>query len=446
MARKQRIKEIKLTDEDLPINGESSSLWKEYKNKCWDVYQNLPYPSSTDDEAWRRTSLRSLKLDRLQLPNGQVGQSERETIVADYFGVSDAGSRGGQATLTPREVNFTLSPELIEQGVIFTDLKSAAEEHPELIDQVLGRIVTPEDGKFAALTGAFAEQGIFLYVPEGVRVEKPIYGLTWAPGASVAHLSHLVIYLDEGASLKYLHESTSPQDITEQALAGENWEIYVGPGANLEFVEFQTFGTHMWSFAHKKAQVDRDGKINWIMASLGARLSKHFSTYDLVGEGAEGRISGLYFGHGEQHQTFNTQQNHLAPHTYSDLLYKGVLTGSSRSVWRGMIYVSPGSQYIDGYQANRNMILSDDARADSIPGLEIQNDDVRCTHGSTVGKVDPEQLFYLQARGIPLEEAKRLIVYGFFEDVMKRIPFQEVKDNLSKEIRQKLKSLPKNGK
>lgn len=437
MARSQRTKEFTFTDRDLPIDGESPDVWSEYKKKAWEAFQAIPYPT-TNDEAWRRTTLRSMKMDSFRLPNGKAPQVEEEAIETGIFDITAQEHKGGQALQTPRGVQVQLDPELAGKGVVFTDIRTAAREHPELVEKVLGKIVKPEDGKFAALTGAFAENGIFLYVPEGVRLQKTVHGLTWTPGKSLAHLSHLLIYIEKGAELNYIHESTSPEGVDGQTFSGENWEIHVGQGANLNFVEFQTFGHHVWSFAHKKAQVDRDGHLHWVMGSLGSRLSKHFSSFDLIGQGAEGRVSGLYFGDGEQHLTYNTKQSHLAPRTYSDLLYKGVLTENSRSVWRGMIYVSPGSQYIDGYQANRNMILSDNARADSIPGLEIQNDEVRCTHGSTVGKVDPEQLFYLQTRGVPLEEARRLIVYGFFEDVMKRIPFDDVKERLRADVRKKL--------
>lgn len=437
MARKQRTKEFKFTDGDLPVDGEAPAVWSNYKRESWKAFQRLPYPT-TKDEPWRRTALRSLKMESFQLPNGKTMQIEEEAIAADLFDLEGKGGKGGQAVHTPQGVKVRLSPQLEKQGVIFTDIKTAARERPELVEKVLGKIVLPDEGKFAALTGAFANNGLFVYVPKNVQIERPLHSLTWAPGTGLAHLSHLLIYVDDGASLNYTQESRSPENLEDQALAGENWEMYVGERARLNFVEFQSYGQHVWSFAHKKARVEGDGHLHWVMGSLGSRLSKHFISFDLAGEGAEGRMSGLYFGNGEQHLTYNTKQNHLAPRTYSDLLYKGVMTESSRSVWRGMIYVSPGSQYIDGYQANRNMILSEKARADSIPGLEIQNDDVRCTHGSTVGKVDPEQLFYLQARGIPLDEAKRLIVYGFFEDVMKRIPFEDVKERLREDVRQKL--------
>jgi Fe-S cluster assembly protein SufD len=168
-------------------------------------------------------------------------------------------------------------------------------------------------------------------------------------------------------------------------------------------------------------------------------LTKNFSELTLAGEGAEGRMSGFYFTDGVQHLDHDTQQNHLAPHTTSDLLFKGALTGRSRSVWQGMIYVAPGAQRTDGYQANRNLLLSRQARADSIPGLEILADDVRCTHGATVGRLEEEPLYYLMTRGIPRPDAERLVVYGFFGPIMSRIPFEGVRERFQRMIDDKLR-------
>jgi Fe-S cluster assembly protein SufD len=184
--------------------------------------------------------------------------------------------------------------------------------------------------------------------------------------------------------------------------------------------------------------VGRDANLEWIFGAVGSHLTKNFSDLDLKGEGATGRMSGFYFSNGDQHLDHDTQQNHLAPHTTSDLLFKGALKGKSRSVWQGMIYVAPGAQKTDGYQANRNLILSEQARADSIPGLEILADDVRCTHGATVGKIDPDLVFYLRSRGIPVEEAERLIVEGFFDPIMQRIPFEGVRNRFQTAIEEKM--------
>jgi Fe-S cluster assembly protein SufD len=217
--------------------------------------------------------------------------------------------------------------------------------------------------------------------------------------------------------------------------------MQVESGANLRFVELQSFGTNVWNFTHERARVGKDANLDWIFGALGSHVTKNFSDLDLVAEGASGRMSGFYFTDSDQHLDHDTQQNHLAPHTTSDLLFKGALKDRSRSVWQGMIYVAPGAKKTDGYQANRNLVLSPKARADSIPGLEILADDVRCTHGATVGKIDPEPIFYLRSRGIPKADAERLVVEGFFDPIMQRIPFEGVRNRFQQAILEKLSTL-----
>ena len=247
-----------------------------------------------------------------------------------------------------------------------------------------------------------------------------------------------MIWLEEGAELTYVHEAASPNEMDGQTMHAGLVEIYIEPRANLRFVELQSWGDHVWNFTHKRARVERDANLDWVFAAVGSHLTKDFSDLDLIGEGALGRMSGFYFTDGIQHLDHDTQQNHMAANTSSDLLFKGALKQSSRSVWQGMIYVAPGAQKTDGYQANRNLVLSKKARADSIPGLEIMADDVRCTHGATVGKIDPEELFYLLSRGIAKADAEQLIVEGFFEPIMQRIPFQGVRDRLRRAIARKM--------
>jgi Fe-S cluster assembly protein SufD len=244
--------------------------------------------------------------------------------------------------------------------------------------------------------------------------------------------------VDDGASLTYVHEAASPTEPDGQSLHAGIVEIHVGAGASMRFVELQSWGEHVWNISHERARVGRDGNLDWIFGAVGSHLTKNFSDLDLVGQGATGRMSGFYFTDGGQHLDHDTQQNHLAPNTTSDLLFKGALKDHSRSVWQGMIYVAPGAQKTDGYQANRNLVLSPKAHADSIPGLEILADDVRCTHGATVGKIDAEQVFYLRSRGIPYEEAERLIVEGFFDPIMQRIPFEGVRSRFQSAIIDKM--------
>jgi Fe-S cluster assembly protein SufD len=331
-----------------------------------------------------------------------------------------------------------LEPALAAQGVIFTDLATAERQHADVVQKILGQVVRPDEGKFAALAASMAQTGVLVYVPRNVHVEAPLQSLLWGPGINLAYFSHTLVWVEPGASLTYVHETASPTEPEGQTLHAGIVEIHVGDGANLRFVELQSWGEHVWNFSHERARIDRDANLDWIFGAVGTHLTKNFSDLDLIGEGSTGRMSGFYFTDGIQHLDHDTQQNHLAPHTTSDLLFKGALKDRSRSVWQGMIYVAPGAQKTDGYQANRNMTLSPQARADSIPGLEILADDVRCTHGATVGKIDPDQVFYLRSRGIPYSEAERLIVEGFFDPIMQRIPFEGVRTRFQDAIHEKM--------
>lgn len=433
----EEINEFKFTREDLPLSFDTPEFVQQYRLKAWETYQQLPFPKTTD-EAWRRTDIRKLNPESFRLPLPEDIDALPE-IPDELLEPLASDQHGGQIILTPQETRILVNDDLNSTGVIFTDLIEAEKRYGSILANVMGQIVQPQEGKFASLASAMARNGVLVYVPRGVSVKDPLHSIYWGPGQGKAHLSHVIVWLEEGASLTYVHETASPSE--PEGLSSFHAgivEIHVGPGANLRFVELQSWGEHVWNFTHERARVFRDGNLDWVFAAIGSRLTKNFSNLDLVGEGASGRMSGFYFTDGVQHLDHDTQQNHYAPHTTSDLLFKGALTGKSRSVWQGMIYVAPGAQKTDGYQANRNLILSDQARADSIPGLEIMANDVRCTHGATVGKIDPNEIFYLRSRGIPEKEAKRLIVQGFFDPIMQRIPFEGVQERLRRVIELKM--------
>ena len=406
-----------------------------YRQQAWDAYVNLPMPTN-QDEAWRRTELRQLDAGSFRLVDtDQKFPEAAPELLAPL--VDEA--HGGQIVLGPKGSTVTLSAELQAQGVVFTDLQTAEKQYPDLLKKVLGKLVRSDEGKFAALAAAMAQSGVLLYVPRNTKAGAPLHSVIWGPGVNQAYFSHILVYVEDGASVTYVHEMASPTEAVGQVLHAGIVEIFVGDGAQLNFVELQSWGEHVWNFTHERARVGRDATLDWIFGAIGTHLTKNFSDLDLVADGATGRMSGFYFTDGVQHLDHDTQQNHLAPHTTSDLLFKGALKDKSRSVWQGMIYVAPGAQKTDGYQANRNLVLSTTARADSIPGLEILADDVRCTHGATVGKIDPEQVFYLQSRGMDYPEAERLIVEGFFDPIMQRIPFEGVRERLKNAIQNKLR-------
>jgi Fe-S cluster assembly protein SufD len=449
MTRKKRVvttskrRERKTTKGDFLFSEKMIPVWSNgksepeflsaYRNKGWKKYQEFSLPS-TREEAWRRTDIKRMAVDVFELDAEAAKTSQvPEELLKPLVGEE----HGGQVTLMPWSTEVYLAPELAEKGIIFTDMKTAALEHPQVLEKVLGKIVAVDEDKFTAMTAALSRQGVVLYVPKGIDVELPLHSVYWGSGQKQAFFSNVLVYLEEGSSATYLHEYASTEE-DGQSMHSGIVEIFVGKAANLRFVEFQSWGKHIWNFSHERAKVERDANLDWIFGAVGSHLTKNFTEIDLVGEGSTGRMSGFYFTDGEQHLDHDTQQNHNAPNTTSDLLFKGALKDKSRSVWQGMIYVAPDAQKTDGYQANPNLLLDTTARADSIPGLEIMADDVRCTHGATVGKIDPTEVFYLNSRGIPTETAERLIVEGFFDPIMQRIPFEGVRERLQKAIIDKL--------
>jgi Fe-S cluster assembly protein SufD len=329
-----------------------------------------------------------------------------------------------------------VSQELLAQGVIFSDMSTAVSEHGDLVRRFfMSEAVKPTEGKFAALHAAFWRGGAFLYVPKNVKAAAPLHCALWAAGGRT--FTHTLVVIEQGAEATFIDEYASATG-EAQAIHNGAVELLVRDGGSLTYAGLQDFGANVWQFNHERGRVGRDAKLDWVTSVMGTRLTKAFQTVELDDRGSWARMSGVFFANGRQHIDLDTQQNHNAADTVSDLLYKGALRDRSRSVWQGMIKALPDSQRIDGFQANRNLMLDTSARADSIPGLEIEADDVRCTHASTIGKLDPEEIFYLMSRGIPEHTAVQMVVQGFFDPIMQRIPFEGVRERIFQRILQKI--------
>lgn len=417
--------------------GESEYI-RQYRLRAWEDYQRLKIPTKRE-EAWRRTDLRGVQFDLFHLPQKEA-EGVFPSIPEVYLNLGMPDEVAGQVILYPGGSRQSAQEGLLQTGVIFTDLLTAERDYPHVVEKILGQVVRSDESKFSALVGALSQQGALLYVPAGVVVEKPFHSLLWGEGGAVAYFSHLLVYLEDNASVTYIHEAASRARENMQSLHTGVVEIYVGEGANLQFVELQSWGEEVCNFSHERARIARNGNIHWILGAVGSRLTKSFMEIELAGRGSSGRMSGFYFADHRQHLDYDTQQNHLDVSTTSDLLFKGALLGESRVVWQGMIYVAPGADKADGYQANRNLILSEKARVDSIPGLEILADDVRCTHGATVGKIDQNQVFYLLSRGIERKEAERLIVEGFFAQLVERISQEHIRSRFERFIHEKMRN------
>ena len=400
------------------------------------LFESMSLPT-TEEEAWRRTNIRRLKLDKIGPSVNGEGSQEMPSRVRSQLTETPAG--GEIVQVDGETLSYSVSDELKEQGVIYCDMSTAVNEHPELVQKYfMNQAVPASDGYFAALHGAFWRGGSFLYVPRNVQMAAPVHTSLW--NASGKTFTHTLVVLETGAEAVFSDEYGSETG-KGQFLHNGAVELIVGDNASLTYVSIQEFGDNMWQFTHERGRVGRDGKLDWIMSIMGTGLMKAFQTMELDQPGGWGRMSGLFFGDKRQHFDLDTQQNHNAPNTDSDLLYKGAMKHQARSVWQGMIKSKKEAQKTNGFQANRNLLLESSARADSIPGLEIEADDVACTHASTVGKVDEEELFYLMSRGIPRELALRIIVQGFFDPIMQRIPFEGVQQRIAEQVIEKVGSL-----
>jgi Fe-S cluster assembly protein SufD len=407
------------------------------RRRAWDTFHAKPMPAMNHEE-WRRTDIRTLKLDAF-VPAGLL--ESRDSVAApESFAahLSRGQFAGSMLQVDGQHASAELAHELARKGVIFCSMDDAVRQHGELVKpHFMTRGVDPNYDKFSALHAAFWVGGAFLYVPRGVQIEQPLYFLTGLSARASADLSHTLVILEEGAEATIFQEQTSaPHE--RSALHVGAIELFVGQGARLSYVNLQNWDSRVWHFAHQRGLVARDGYLQWVVGGLGSRLAKVNQEVVLEGPGSEAQVNGVMFTTGRQHLSYHTRQIHQADHARSDLLYRGALKDHSRIVWRGMIAVEPGAQKSDAYQRDDNLILSPSARADSIPGLEIKANDVRCTHGATAGRVDQEQVFYAMCRGLTRMEAVHMIVEGFFGTVLDRIPIESVREALQVAVAEKL--------
>lgn len=418
---------------DAFLQSRQEPSWlRDLRLAAWQKFEELPLPGRQDEE-WMRTDIRTLRVDRF----GLAAEPAADATVPVGLLTEGVELAGQTTAFDSHALSERLDPKLASQGVLFGSLDRLAIEHADVVRPHLFRAVDPKIDKFAALHGAFWSGGTLLYVPKGVVIKEPLHMLS-ALSHGAADLGHTLVILEEGAEATLLAETASSTDDAPGLHCGAI-ELIVGPNARLRYVNLQNWSTAVWHFAHQKALVDRSARLQWTIAALGSRLAKVNQHVALVGADSEAQVNGVMFTEGKQHLSYHTLQHHQAPHAKSDLLYKAALQDQSRTVWRGMIKVDKVAQRTDGYQRNDNLMLSDHARSDSIPGLEIEADDVRCTHGSTAGRVDDEQIFYARCRGLTRKEAVRMIVAGFFQQVFDRITIDSVREALGHAIGRRIR-------
>lgn len=411
---------------------------KQSRREAWNAFEQMSWPARNEEE-WMRTDIRMFHLDKFSLPAHDADQPK----LAPGLLTHDVELGGALVGCDSRAVEESLSDKLAGQGVLFGSLDRLVVEHGDVLRPYFERqVVDPQKDKFATLHAACWSGGTLLYVPKGVAVTEPLHALAAMSDGGV-DLSKTLVILDEGAEATLLTETASTSAGAGGLHCG-SIELIVEPNAKLRYVNLQNWSTGVWHFAHQRATVDRNASLQWTIGALGSKLAKVNQQVALTGPDADVQVNGVMFTEGRQHLSYNTHQHHMAPYCRSDLLYKSALQDRSRTVWRGMIKVDLAAQRTDAYQRNDNLMLAPTARADSIPGLEIEADDVRCTHGSTSGRVDEQQVYYAMTRGYTRTEAVRLIVAGFFQQVFDRITIESVRNALGDAIAHRVQDLDQN--
>jgi Fe-S cluster assembly protein SufD len=321
-------------------------------------------------------------------------------------------------------------------GVTAMPLAQAVAEHPDLVEPHLGRIVGPDD-PFVARNDAEWSSGLFVHVAPGAIADGPVIARAVQAAAGAGTYWRTLIVVEEGAQAEVWEQYLSAAPDLD-GLFNTVTELVVGPSARLRYVSAQALSEKAWIFGTQRAEVDRDGALEWVALGFGSARGKVRMETNLAGQGSEAKVTGAYIGRGRQHLDFDTTQEHAAAHTTSDLAFRGLLDGRSTAVWRGMIKVDPGAQQTDAFQESRNLLLSTRAHADAIPGLEIEANDVRCTHAAAVAQIDREQLFYLRAHGLGVKEAQRLVIEGFLQELVERFPAGPLHNALSAALERRL--------
>ncbi len=411
--------------------------FREQQRAAWESFQAFPYPTRKD-QLWRFSNVDLLDLSPFKIP-GPLSEDDRQNVLKYSRGLDQVAGRMIFANdqLIERDV---ISDDLKKRGVIFQPLERAMVEHVDLFRKhFMSQPSVLGSAKFAALHKAFVSNGTFLFVPRGVEIELPIEIFHWLRRDNMSIFPHLLLVADELAKVTVIEHFQSCDRNSLGFACGVN-DLIAEPGAKVTYVCAQSWGANVRALQMNTTTVDHDASAMSLNLHLGGKYSRFESLSRLVGEGARSDLLAVAVATNDQEFDARTLQDHVSPHTASDLLYKNALDDRARCTFGGLIRVEPHAHFTDAYQKVRNLLLSDDSEANSMPGLEILADNVRCTHGATSGQVNEDELFYLRARGIPIKVAQRLIVTGFLNEVIQRLDQTAMAGHLHGLIEEKFSS------
>jgi Fe-S cluster assembly protein SufD len=423
---------------------------RDLRTQGWEAWQDIPMPTITT-EGWRRSDLRWLSLDGLlpaapPAPHVESLDALPEGLRAQLQ--TDVAESGLLVEQDGTAAYLSLQDELRQQGVIFTDLHTAFHEHRDLVEPYFMKLIPPRwqpgmpsnAGKFEALNAALFNGGAFVYVPPDTTVTLPLRTIHWAASRRAGFFPRSLIVVDRGSKLVYIDEYRSTAGVRGEPLqfGSAAVEVFIRDGARLDYVSSQEWSSATGGFLTARTALGNDAFVNWVLIGLGAQYSRTTADVVLQGKGTKADLLGLAFGEGTQVFDVHTLQDHQSAFTDTDQLYKTALRHRSRVAYEGLIDIRPGSYGSNGFQANKNLLLDDTAKADSIPMLQISDNDVRCTHSSSVGPVEEEHVYYLMSRGLPRPIAERMLVQGFFEPVIARIQAPALRERIRLAIDNKI--------
>jgi Fe-S cluster assembly protein SufD len=414
--------------------AELPAWFREQQRAAWPKFEALPYPNRKD-QPWRFSNVNALDLSSYRL-GAPLSQSERDEILDLSTGLQEVAGRliFADDQLLRRD---PLAQDLLASGVILKPLERAIIEHEDLFRRhFMAQPAALGSAKFAALHEAFVTSGTFIYVPRGVEVELPIEIFHWLHGENTALFPHTLLIADERSKVTVIEHFRSAHPERAGLSCGVN-DLVVGRGAKVNYVCAQNWNEKTLAIQINATTAERESSALSLNIHLGGAYSRFESLSRLTGEGARSDLLAVSVAHNAQEFDARTLQDHMSPHTTSDLLYKNALNDRARSTFGGLIRVEPHAHFTDAYQTVRNLLMSDDAEANSMPGLEILADNVKCSHGATSGQIGEDEMFYLLSRGIPAPVAKQLLVSGFLNEVVDRLDHPAITELVHELIEQK---------
>jgi Fe-S cluster assembly protein SufD len=397
-----------------------ASFVEDSRKAALEAYEREPVPTWRRSGFWT-TTLRKLRLDELEPRHYEPVESLEELPDVAIEALGDEELAGLVVQRGASTVLSRLDPAAAEQGVIVTSLEQAVEEHTELVERWYMRRLSHEEGKFQAAAAAFWTGGAFVHVPKGVRLEKPIQVVYLIDEPGTAQYARTLAVVGEFAECSVREYCLAP-DFEGQALHAGGFELYAQAGAQVRLAHFQDWGAgEVYDISTKRVEVARDAHVGWVPIHLGGQLTKQTLDIITAERGSDMRHNGLYFTEGTEHLDLFTSDIHEEGHTTGDTVWKGALSGESRASYEGLIHIAKGAQDTNTYLQTHSMLLSPKAKGDAIPSLIVETDNVSASHGGTVGEIDEAQVFYMTTRGIPRREAVRILVEGYFEEVVQKL-------------------------